>query len=141
MKIKRSRVSFSNYKKKEKKKSQIPGGPWIRAISFSRPSLIALNCASLTGKYMASSCCLTKFSVKVSKFQNEVIISPKIWTKYCKDFFYVLCHNTGQKFLQFLIHLLRHSEIYWPVGLSQVLNNVSPNGNFFIVVMAWITCL
>ena len=53
----------------------------------------------------------------------EVIFSPNIWTKYCKDFFPVLCHtSTGQKSLQFLVYILGetmtswiYSEIYWPL--------------------------
>ena len=64
--------------------------------------------------------------LKVSKFQNElmntVIVSPKIWTKYCKDFCPVVWHTTGQKSLQLLVHILgetmtsyTNSEIYWPL--------------------------
>jgi hypothetical protein len=53
------------------------------------------------------------------------IFSPTTFnqiTKYCKDFYPVLCHTTGQKSLQFLVHILGetmtssiHSEIYWPL--------------------------
>ena len=43
---------------------------------------------------------------KISEWIYEVIVSPKIWTKYCKDICPVLCHTTGQKSLQFLVHIL-----------------------------------
>jgi hypothetical protein len=33
----------------------------------------------------------------ISEWIDEVFVSPKIWTKYCKDFCPVLCHTTGQK--------------------------------------------
>ena len=58
----------------------------------------------------------------MSEWIYEVIVSPKILTKYCKDFCPVLCHTTGQKSLQFLDHILGeimtseiHSEIDWPL--------------------------
>ena len=41
--------------------------------------------------------------LKVSKFQNEIIVSPKVWTKDCKDFYPVVWHS---KSLQFLVHIL-----------------------------------
>ena len=61
--------------------------------------------------------------LKVSKFQNEFMKSsflPKYEpSTYCKDFCPVLCHTTGQKYLQFFVHILGetmtsyvHSEIY-----------------------------
>ena len=55
----------------------------------------------------------------ISEWIYEVIVSPKIWTKYCKDFCPVVWHSTGQKSLQYLVHILGetitskfHSEIY-----------------------------
>ena len=58
----------------------------------------------------------------MSEWIYEVIVSPKILTKYCKDFCPVLCHTTGQQALQFLDHTLGeimtseiHSEVYWPL--------------------------
>ena len=47
--------------------------------------------------------------VKVSKFQNEFIKSsflPKYEAKNCKDFCLVVLHSTGQKSLQYLVHIL-----------------------------------
>ena len=46
--------------------------------------------------------------LKVSTFQNEFMkssfISPKIWTKNCKDFCPVVLRSTGQKSFQYLVH-------------------------------------
>ena len=39
------------------------------------------------------------YTLKVNKFQNEIIVSPKIWTKNCKNFCPVMWHSTGQKSL------------------------------------------
>ena len=69
----------------------------------------------------------------ISEWIYEVPVSPKIWTKYCKDFSPVLCHTIGQKSLQFLLHVLGermtswiHSEIYWPlVNRHRALHNPS----------------
>ena len=42
----------------------------------------------------------------ISEGIYEVIISPKIRTKNCKDFCPVLKHSTGQKFLQYLVQTM-----------------------------------
>ena len=42
----------------------------------------------------------------ISESIYEVIVSPKIWTENCKDFWPVVWHNKGQKSLQNLVHIL-----------------------------------
>ena len=41
----------------------------------------------------------------ISGLIYEVIVSPKIWTEKFKDFCSVLCHITGQKSIQVLVHI------------------------------------
>ena len=65
---------------------------------------------------------MTQISTKgqlISEWIYEVIVSPKIWTKNCQDFY---PHYTGQKSWQFFVCILGetmtsyiHSEIYWPL--------------------------
>ena len=40
----------------------------------------------------------------ISEWIYEVVVSPKIWTKNCKDLRPLVWHSTGQKSLQYLVH-------------------------------------